>query len=858
MTALALNGETLAAGGANGRITLWNASVLAHVAGLTAITQADLDKVTHTAEINVHGGVKVTCVIIVDGFVYSGDADGKVYKTSVESPELTELIFDHAGKQMNDVAQCGDVLLFGTVNKVATYDVKQGKVLAPIPTRADIRSVSVDPSGAYLVTVGANKNVSLYQIQLVEGEFVYKKIMVASQSLTFINDVCRISWSPSGERFAVPNTTLDLTAKTIGMISRSNWKSEFSLVGQDATVVSFCPKVFVKDAKNYNIIASSGVDKTITVWNTTFQRPLFTAAEASSETISEIAWSSDGLTMYVAGDTIIVFVFEQSELGTPLPQETMSDLISKLKVPEPLQIKNKDITKDTAAPGTPGRTKSMMEAPKSPATAPHPMEKTISTPEISELTTEQIQVVQAVQPLQTHAIVTKDKDGRKRIAPTLVSTNHKPSLLPSQLNGSTSNTNEGSQVSMEFDLPSYGVPKDLKRREESEAPDSSDQPAAKKKRELQPVEFIGNAAINPSTAFSKIRISTPKIRSSFTFQSPDDTTLALDVKNGSGTEQKPTKISLLKNGTKQIFTDFVPKLICLAAGGEGDFWAVSTVDGILYIYSDSGRRLLPPIILGTPLSFLESKGKFLLAVTSLGEVYGWNCAQKKALFEPTSLYPLLSRSNTELLTRAENLTLCSISSGGVPIVTISNGNGYLFDKDMEAWTLISDSWWAFGSQYWDSGDGKPNGSLITMIEKRTNDEIVRRGRAKFLQKMAKTMLMKEGYENLEKTISLAHLENRMLISMKLKEGIEFKTHLIIYCKRISEMGFRARLLEIFEELLGPQNMNSDEPWDPRLLEFNKHDLLKELIFACANFRNVQRILVQFATAINILDQVALY
>lgn len=39
---------------------------------------------------------------------------------------------------------------------------------------------------------------------------------------------------------------------------------------------------------------------------------------------------------------------------------------------------------------------------------------------------------------------------------------------------------------------------------------------------------------------------------------------------------------------------------------------------------------------------------------------------------------------------------------GVPLVTLSNGDGYLFDKNMEAWLLVSDGWWAYGSQYWDT------------------------------------------------------------------------------------------------------------------------------------------------------------
>lgn len=827
VTALVYSDGLLFAAQRDGVVSVWDAKKLCEVANMSSISQGEKDELKPLSTLAVHDGVEVTCITVLGDEIITGDAEGKVYKTRVTAQhELTgvKLLMDHKGKQINDVTRSGQLVLFGLLNQVAAYDMKEDKQLPSIMTRTDIKSVSVDPTGVYLVTVGANKNVSLYQIQVSDGTFLHKKITVASQSLTSIVDVCRISWSPSGERFALPNTNLDPNAKTIGMISRSNWKSDFSLIGQNANVVSFCSKVFTtEDSKHYNVIASSGVNKAITVWNTSFQRPLFTAADVSSKLITDIQWSTDGLSMFVAGDTIVVFVFETEELGKPIDEETFKGLISKLKIPEPLKPKEE--------------TSTLTLKPLKSNTVIEEIPKDVETPEPAKLESKSLSLL---------------KGDRKRIAPTLISSkDNKKGPLQPQI--SKSPTENGSQRTMEFDLPSFNVPKDLKRREESETPES-DQPAIKKRRDLEPIEFIGNIAINPSTAFSKIRISTPKIRSSFVLESPNDPTLTLEIKNGSGSEQKPTKITLLRNYSKQIFTDFIPKLVCLASGGEGGFWAVSTVDGVLYIYSDSGRRIFPPLVLGTPLSFLESKGKFLLAVTSLGEVYTWNVQSKKALFEPTSLYPLLARSNTELLTRAENLTMCSISSSGVPVVTLSNGNGYLFDKDLETWTLISDSWWAFGSQYWDSGDVKPTGSLISVLEKKTNDEIVRRGRAKFLQKMAKTMLMKEGYENLEKIVSLAHLENRILISLRLGESIEFKTHLIIYCKRISEMGFKARLAEIFEELLSQEDMDTSES-NSKILDFDKHELLKELIFACAGFRNVQRILVQYATAMNILDRV---
>lgn len=834
----------LASGGDDGIISLWDIKTLLQITSLESPTAEDIEKTKPYESIDTHEGNPISCLNIWGKWLISSNIRGDVYKTDLKELKSEHLFKAHS--EVNDIVIAHGVGFFASLNKILTYDFNLEKQIDPIPSRSDVRSLSIDPTNSYLTSIGFNRQISVHQINYIEDQLLFRKIPTGGQQLSSINEVCKISWSPTGENFAVPNFGTDPQSAGIGIVSRSAWKTAYSLYGHNCNVVRFCPSLFEIKDKTYNIIASSGIDKSIAVWNTTHQRPLFTAADVSENSINDLQWTKNGSGLFAASDTILIFAFDENELGKILPDEKVTEIRQKIQIPEPLKPKEKPVEvlveeKKVTTNGKGSETNEIQnndktstpEVPKKePSAPPAPAVKNTSTP-----------------PAPAATIT---KNGKKRIAPTLISAvNGSKAITTPQSTNNITNGENGSTTTMEFDIPSYSVPKELKRKEEFE----SDQ--QRKRREVEAVEFIGSAVINPSTSFAKVRISTPKIRSFFTLKSPNDETLSLDIRNGNGNEQKPTRITLYKNETKQIFVDFIPKLAGLATGGEGEFWAVSTMDGVLYVYSDSGRRIFPPVVLGTPLSFLESKGKYLLAITSIGEVFAWDVPAKKALFEPTSLYPLLSRSNPDLLTRAENLTLCSISASGTPVVTVSNGNGYLFDKDMETWTLISDSWWAFGSQYWDSRGDKSNGSIVNLLEGKTNDEIVRRGRGKFLQKMAKTMLMKEGYENLEKIISLAHLENRILISQKLNEGVEFKNYLIIYCKRISEMDYKAKLIEIFQELLGPQGLVKDDDWDPKILSFEKHALLKEIIFACASIRSVQRILVQFATALGILDQIAL-
>lgn len=452
-----------------------------------------------------------------------------------------------------------------------------------------------------------------------------------------------------------------------------------------------------------------------------------------------------------------------------------------------------------------------------------------------------------------------------------------------------------------YDLPSNSVPKDLNskvvkmmKKDSSQFANGSNYGStstanSKKKREIEPVEFIGSVIINPQISFSNIRIAIPKLRTNISYRLPDDKTLHLVVKNGNGFESQPTRISLSKEisklDIKQIFVDFLPHKIHIVCGSE-IFWALSTSTGQVFTYTESGRRVLPALVLGSPLSFLEMKDNFLLAVTCTGDLYVWDLKKKKSLFKPISLYPLLQPIyslgqasstnqitsaggsdnidnnfnaninveannlvfvNGELLTRSENLTMCSITSQGIPIVTLSNGNGYLFNKDMNTWSLISDSWWAFGSQYWDSSmstDNLKSVGLLEYMESHTNDEINRRGKAKFFSKISKLMLMREGYENLETIISLNHLENKINFYLYLKDYNNYKTFLIIYAKRLSELNLKSRLLEILQYFFADKH--------GEICGHSKKEILEELILSCSKNREVQHILVQYSESLGLL------
>lgn len=465
------------------------------------------------------------------------------------------------------------------------------------------------------------------------------------------------------------------------------------------------------------------------------------------------------------------------------------------------------------------------------------------------------------------------KDGKKRVQPTLLSNGNNTRSVPDEKSITlplNNVSNSGPRDLMEFDKPSYTVldvfQKDLKR---SKAPESTS--ALKKaKRVPEPVKFIGSVVVNPNTSFSKLRLSTPRIRVTFRLNSRASELTFLDIRNGEGNEHTPSRVTQFTNET-QVWTDFIPKYIQLAVEGES-FWAICTADGQLYVYSHlSGARVLPPIILGSPLSFLESHGRYLMAITSVGEMYVWDMDLKKIhLHSPLTIAALLdlnSKYQEDGLSRTDSVSMCSITAKGIPLVTLTNGSGYLFNIDLNVWQTVSETWWAFGSHYWDSitddksaqptglaeGENSRESSIIGLLEHKTNEEIVRKsrlGRGKFFNKISKNMIMKEGFENLENIISISHMENRILCSELLGEKADFKDFVVTYAKRLSELGLKAKLFELCQDLLADEQVDAEKA---EVCGLNKHELLKEIVVDCAEHRDSQRILAYFGQKLGVIS-----
>lgn len=729
-----------------------------------------------------------------------------------------------------------------------------------------------------MITLGDDKILNIIQYQLVHDDL---KGRVFKYEITQINNniiqsaklnkfsIKKLSWSIDDYLFSVPNTSKMKNSKIalLGKTGENNWTQvkELNSQGFKTFMSLISPNVFQNEnGENVYVMATLSPDSIVAIWRSDQSSPIHVSNEISSQPIQDFCWSLDSriLILTSSSGNQYVAVFKEGEFGKIKLslKDTTKDLNQLTQKLIPREFERMSIWRQN--------NKDKIIPPIVPVSTPTP---SLPPQNLINGSSKSPSVTPAIETLTTSS-TPKVNEESENLLSTATTTTTTKAVSNTTTNNNTNNTSSSSTlqapkkivdaattkkrplVHTDFDLPSNSIPKNVNQKMNKSLKDET----LKKRRDLEQSEFVGSVVINPQISFSKIRIAIPKIQIQIKYSPIDNNNYQLKIQNGSGFESQPSRISLNKND-QQLFVDFIPQKIHIVTGNE-KFWAISTINGQVIVYTSSGHRVLPIIILGSPLSFLEIKDKYLLAVTSVGELFVWDLIELKSVFKPNNLISLLSPRyptnvkdinlgetnglvfiNGEILTRSETLTMCSITKDGIPIVTLNNGDGYLFNKDMNVWTLISESWWAFGSQYWDSTRSNnqlnegPRG-LLEMLEGFTNDEINKRGKMKMFNKISKIVLMRDGFENLEIIVSLNHLENKINYYKMMNDKLNYKSLMITYVNKLSEFKLKNRLHEIFSYL-----RKVDLP------------LLKDLLLTCAKFKDVQDILVQYAKVTGVVQ-----
>ncbi|KAK9463815.1 TUP1-like enhancer of split-domain-containing protein [Lipomyces oligophaga] len=803
-----------------------------------------------------------------------------------------------------------------TFEKIKRLDIHQSHV----------KGITFDPANKYFATASDDRTIKIVRYHRTTPTDVTFSLdatvsapFEGSPLTTYFR---RCSWSPDASHIAAANATNGPVA-TVAIVNRGVWDSEINLIGHEGPVevAAFSPRMFSKLKKSkqlVTVIACAGQDKALSVWNTSNPRPIVVSQDIAEKAITDLAWAPDGQKVFASSldGSIVVCIFEDGDLGYIIPMEENEKQLAKygrtrdlMHFPESVdQLALEEKSAKMAAEegkqrmesiltgghnGTNGKdaenngqqivsdpiavsnisgpqpdsakknglisesiVKSEIVQPDHEAAAKskeNPIPSGVSTAQISKPTVE-------LTPQKQKVTITKD--GRKRVAPLLVSgsAGSSGSSMLTVPEASSSVALGSSSTAVQYAEPSNRLPSGgiqglvLGNKRKLQASEDGEREAKRKQSEDTIPEFIRPLIVSPALSISQVRLAAPKIKTLLTQEALGNGSLVFEVRNGSGGEKEPTRLTLQRKGNV-LWSNFLPKMVLLACG-NASFWAAACEDATIHLYSATGRSLVPTIVLESTPSFLEATGRYLACLTTAGLLYTWDIFKIRALHAPVSVASILDAAvySDSSLHKTPSITKCSLCANGAIVVTLSNGDGYTFSTEMHAWHRISESWWAVASQYWDSSGIHGAGGIVGVVERRTDVEVKRSGKGRFLQRLVKSAMMRDGYEGIEATVSIGHLENRIEAAVLLGSAQELRTYMLMYARRIAEEGMKDRIEELFRELYGPMTeMGEAEETETKLCGLNKREILKEIIIAVGEQRAVQRIAIPYARLLGILE-----
>jgi len=856
----------------------------------------------------------------------------------VENWKTSKRLIGH-DNDVQDLAwsQDGSILVsVGLDSKVVVWSGNTFEKLKVLSIhQSHVKGITFDPANKFFATASDDRSIKIFrftspapnatQHDMVNNFQLETTISAPFKSSPLTTYFRRCSWSPDGNHIAAANA-VNGPVSSVAIIERSRWDSEINLIGHEGPteVCMFSPRLFhtKKPIENgatngqssgnalVTVIASAGQDKTLSIWNTNTSRPVVILQDLASKSISDLAWTPDGQTLFAASldGSIVTVKFDTGELGWVANLEETDKALSKYGASrkamgiaedvDGLQLENH--SKEGERKGAESRMGALMgdfhPLPKDATSATNGVKTGTATPTAPASTNGQAEaepdkekdqageaqetadkVAQRINVLKSRVTITKD--GKKRVAPMLISSSGtgQSSLPQTQLVGSSmakTAQNDAPQTILDLSKPYDGLPEgglaamllgNKRKAAVIEGEDDEEHPnkrVATGPRLIQrntvdgletaalespqhgvvpTPEYLRPAVLNPSIAMSQVRLAVPKVRSHIlrplergvllehtTLEEASKTpeNVILEARNPASLRD-PSHITAAKRGAV-LWQDYLPRAVLLVTGSK-KFWAAACEDGSLYTWTPAGRRLINAMILEAQPVILECRDWWLLCVTAAGMCYVWNINTLSSPHPPVSLGPILEIAISSLQPHgampAPGVTSAHLNSNGHIIVTLTNGDGYYYSPTMYSWQRLSESWWAVGSQYWNSNDssvgslqttavgsatpkdGKTDENIVSagiipFLERHTTNEFLLKGRAYTLQRIIKALLSKDGFEAFESSVSIAHLENRIAGALQLGSKEEFRLYLLMYAKRIGAEGHRGKVEELLNSLLG--------------------------------------------------------
>jgi len=222
--------------------------------------------------------------------------------------------------------------------------------------QSHVKGITFDPANKYFATASDDRTIKVYRFNspppnATQQDQVNNFVLEHTITTPFLTSPLttyfrRCSWSPDGAHIAASNAT-NGPVSSVAILERGTWdgqSQQTSLIGHEGPVevAAFSPRLFYQSPPRADhdggvhqptvtVVACAGQDKCLSVWNTIFSRPFMISQELSTKSISDLAWAPNGEMLFATSldGSIFTLVFEPGELGYPAPFAENEKTLSK-------------------------------------------------------------------------------------------------------------------------------------------------------------------------------------------------------------------------------------------------------------------------------------------------------------------------------------------------------------------------------------------------------------------------------------------------------------------------------------------------------------------------------------------------
>lgn len=754
-----------------------------------------------------------------------------------------------------------------------------------------VKGVSWDPAGRYLASQSDDKTLRVWRTSDWREEAIVKEPFKECGGTTH---VLRLSWSPDGQTL-VSAHAMNNSGSVAQLIERDGWRTQRDLVGhrKAVTCVRFNPNLLYqnkaktskqtqqseKNNSNNNSSNSNGTasksntnksntvtgktvkycciavgsrDRSISVWLTSQARPLIVAHDLFESSVLDISWSRDGYRLLACSQdgTVAVMIFSPSELGHKLTSEEKQAHFQKLygKSVNSLPTTSKTIIVEDpelikAQVDQTQKHREMLDQQNSHSNSIsqngyNGCESNTSLSGMSKGPTDR--QIETVLP-----------GGKRRITPLYI----QPPLPfnPTSNSITFSSSKESKTKIMIETTTSTPAP----------TPTPSFVPATPVKASTS-IPTIRRELIAPKINHRTLPPSKIEKASVFRIKDSLGRELILEAENDTNSD-KLNELRLMDESNNKIWDVLISSKINSVIATQ-TLAASSSIDNSLHLFElQSGRRLVPPLVLDSRVAHIAAEQDHLLVVTSSASMWLWDLRQNKVLVKGESVSCILSSDNPS--TRVEKpvkaqgkstekastskgddtqnnnveqvdgdieILSCSLTEHYQPLLLLSTGKAFVFDYNLHCWLLISDSndsitkWSSckpsltamkrfLSHKQIDSSEGcgslKKNLPLTSLQSQHSFD----------IKRFA-SVITKNGSESLQVKATRSYLDQQLASAIAIRSTHEYHYWLIQSVQHYVDTGAEARLKELCSRLIstafgkaeedsGRNNLDSLRPSD---------------------------------------------